>query len=95
MVCPNCGQTFEGDRCPNCGRPAGGSTANRILAVVVAVFLVLPLGLFGACSAYVGIGGIFDPRHMDGFWIVGAVAAAIAIPATIGLGILVRNLWRG
>jgi hypothetical protein len=52
MTCPNCGQEFEGNRCPNCGRPTT-STGSRIAAALVVILLVLPAGVFGACSAVV------------------------------------------
>lgn len=93
MVCPNCGQTFEGDRCPNCGRPTGGSAFNRVLAVIITIFLVLPAALFGACSALVGV-STFGTR--DG-WQMGVLMlglAALGGGAAFGLAYLAKNLWK-
>lgn len=94
ITCPNCGQTFTGNRCPSCGRPAGGSTANRILAVVIASLLVLPLGLVGMCSALSMIGSIdYLGKSGPEFWIVMLVIGGVAFGSCAGLWTLVRNLW--
>ena len=95
MKCPNCGQEFEGPRCPNCGRPVQGSP-NRVGAIVAAVFLVLPAGLFGACSALFaassvggGTGGDVESLVIFGAMALGGFAACVAS------AFLVRKLWKG
>ncbi|RYG37113.1 hypothetical protein EON81_07675 [bacterium] len=91
MVCPNCGQAFEGNRCPNCGKPVR-STGNVILSVIVALFLVTPLALFGACSAFFGATSLGGADR--GFGLLMLALAAIAIGAAFGLGILAKKLWK-
>ncbi|CAN5641786.1 hypothetical protein BH11ARM2_BH11ARM2_25390 [soil metagenome] len=92
MKCPNCGEEFEGRRCPHCGHPDGGSTFNRILAVVVVVFLALPLGLVGACGAYVGLAGLVGPDS-EGL-VIGAGVGLVGGGLSYGLFLLARNLWK-
>ena len=94
MTCPNCGQEYEGARCPHCGRPSSNA-ANRVVAVVIAIFLVLPLALVGACSVWGGVSTALQPHGGEGYWIIFAVVGAFAIPAFIGLAYLVAKLWRG
>jgi hypothetical protein len=92
MVCPNCGQQFEGNRCPNCGQPVR-STFNTVLGIFLAVFLVTPLALFGACSALFGLTSMTG-REGFGFGLMMLALAAVAIGAAFGLGVLIKNLWK-
>ena len=94
MVCPNCGQTFEGDRCPNCGHPVASKGA-RIAAVVLAVLIVLPLAVFGACGLVIGLPGIFS-KGQDGAIAGGFIMFALAaIGLAVLIGLTARDMWRG
>ena len=90
-MCSNCGQTFQGNRCPNCGK-AVRTTGNAILAVIMAIFVMLPLGLFGACSGVLGVMSL-GSRGSFGEVMPLMLMAAAGIGAAIGVGVLVRNLW--
>ena len=71
MICPNCGQAFEGDRCPNCGRPVAASPA-RVGALALWVSAVVPLAMMGGCLA-LGAGAvlaIFVPLASVGRWVL-------------------------
>lgn len=91
MKCPNCGREFEGNRCPNCGfsPPQGG---NRIVAIILLVFLTLPSAAIGACSGYAVIA---SGRDTAGFWQLFAAIGAVALVVFAGSILLVRRLWRG
>lgn len=94
MTCPNCGQEFPGGRCPNCGRPTA-SAAHRVLAVLIAIFLVLPLALAGACVVWMGVAMVVEPGGLQGgFWLVPLIIGAVVIPAFVGSAYLVWNLWK-
>jgi hypothetical protein len=90
MTCPNCGQEFDGGRCPHCGRPTS-NTGSRIAAVFLLVFLVLPAGLFGACSV-LGLAGASSSRDL-------LTAGMCLVFAAGGLGLAywamqrVKELW--
>jgi hypothetical protein len=88
MTCPNCGQKFDGSRCPNCGRPTS-STGSRIAAVFLLVFLVLPAGLFGACSVLGLAGGSSDLLTAGMFFVFAAGGLGLAYWAMQR----VKELW--
>lgn len=94
MTCAHCGQPFEGGRCPNCGHPVA-SSSSRAVAVLIAVFLVLPLALVGACGVLTGVAMVAEPDgRQGGFWAFLLFIGAVATAACVGLAFLVRNLWR-
>ena len=92
MTCPNCGQEYESVRCPNCGRPSS-NTANRIIAVVFAIFIVLPCGAFGACSAWAGIASVGTKGAEYAALLMFALASS-SIVAIVLIGYTIRKLWR-
>ena len=96
MTCPNCGQEYEGARCSHCGRPSS-NTANRVIAVILAIFLVLPLALAlaGACSVWGGMNSAVAPDFGGGIGIVFLAVGAVSIAAFVGLAYVVAKLWRG
>lgn len=91
MTCPNCAQEFEGNRCPNCGRPATNASS-RIAAVFILVFLVLPAGLFGACSVV----SVFSSLSAQ---IFSLMTLLFLVLSAVGLGVAywamkkVKDLW--
>ena len=89
MTCPNCGQEFEGARCPHCGRPKAGS-GGRNAAVVVAVLLVFPSAVFGACAVMLGVSDGGRLGRIDPFAVVGFGALVVAI----ALGVWCVKLWK-
>lgn len=93
MNCPNCGQEFDGPRCPNCGRPVARA-GNRIVAVIVVLFLALPLGLFGACSVVVAVSSSAGGFDLTNAAIFGAMAL-FGVAAAIGVLFWAGKFWRG
>jgi hypothetical protein len=93
MTCPNCSQEFEGNRCPNCGHPVA-RTGSRIAAVLVVTFLVLPAGVFGACSALMLTGVSFGGRDPITFCLFLLFAAAGLVLAFYAMR-WAKDLWNG
>jgi len=66
-----------------------------VVAVILAIFLVLPLALVGACSVWGGMNSAVAPDFGGGLGIVFLAVGAVSIAAFVGLAYVVAKLWRG